>query len=282
MVGSGRSSVLPLFLILALLPASCAQHSARPAPSTESPVAIFVAGDYGFEGPDTLPAGWTTIRVHNDGLEAHHIQILELTEGKTLADLSNALRTPLIAVPKWAKHRGGPNAVDSGGVAEARVHLDPGSYALICVIPSKDGTPHVILGMAKELHVTEQGAFSQRLTNHYHVAMRDYEFVIVEPVSKGTHSFYVKNRGSQPHQVSLVRLDPASAPSDILAAFAPNSQTSLPGKLVGGMTGLEPGGEGSFTADLSEGRYAFICLFPNPSSPSSHAAKGMVMDFAVK
>lgn len=282
MVVSGRASVLPLFFILVLLPASCAQHSVSPAGSAESPVAIFVADDYGFEGPDTLSAGWTTIHIHNHGLEPHHIQLLKLAEGKTIADLSNALRAPLIAVPEWAKHKGGPNAVDSGGIAEARVHLDAGSYALICVIPSKEGTPHVMLGMAKELHVTEQGAFSQRMTNHYHVAMRDYEFVIVEPVSKGTHSFYVKNRGSQAHQVSLVRLDPTSSPRDILAAFASNSRMSLPGKLVGGMTGLEPGGEGSFTADLSEGRYAFICLFPNPGSPTSHAAKGMVMDFTVK
>jgi hypothetical protein len=282
MVGFGRSSVLTFFLVLVLLPSTCAQHSVRPKVPTESPVAIFVADDHGFEGPDRLAAGWITIRIHNHGLEPHHIQLLKLSDGKTLADLSNALRTPLIAVPDWAKHSGGPNAVDSGGIAEARVHLDPGSYALICVIPVKDGTPHVALGMSKELRVTEQGAFSQRLTNHYHVAMRDYEFVLVEPVSKGTHSFYVKNRGSQPHQVSLVRLDPTSAASDIPAAFTTNSQTAIPGKLVGGMSGLEPEGEGSFTADLSEGRYALICLFPNPGSSSSHAAKGMVLDFTVK
>lgn len=272
---------LPRCLLLVLF-LGCTQPFVLPANSAELPVATFVADDYSFEGPDVLPAGWMTVRIHNHGLEPHHIQLLKLTEGKTVADLSNALHDPLIAVPGWAKHMGGPNGVGSGGVAEARVHLEPGSYAIICVIPSKEGTPHVMLGMTKALQVTEQDASSQRALHHYHLAMRDYEFVVIEPVSKGRHSFYVKNRGSQPHQVSLVRLDQASNADDILAAFSPNAVITLPGTLMGGITGLEPGGEGAFTADLSEGRYAFICLFPNPSSPSSHAAKGMVMNFTVR
>lgn len=245
-------------------------------------MAIFVADDYAFEGPDTLPAGWMTVRIHNHGREPHHIQLLKLTEGKSFTDLSNALRDPMVAVPGWAKHMGGPNGVGSGGIAEARVHLEPGSYALICLIPSKDGTPHVMLGMTKELHVTEHGASSQRVMHHYHLAMLDYEFVLIEPATKGKHSFYVKNRGTQPHQASLIRLDETSAPHDVLAAFGPSATRPLPGTLIGGITGLEPGGEGSFTADLSEGRYAFICLFPNPRSASSHAAKGMVMNFSVR
>lgn len=277
----GRPLAAFLFPLL-FLAAGCTQHMLRSTESPEPPVAIFVAEEYAFEGPDTLPAGWTTVRIHNHGHEPHHIQLLKLTEGKTVADLSSALQGPLIQVPTWARHMGGPNGVSSGRIAEARVHLDPGSYALICVIPSIDGTPHVALGMTKKLQVTEQGDAARRLVNHYHLAMRDYEFVVVEPISKGRHSFYVKNRGTQPHQVSLVRLDPDSSAGDILAAFTPGVTTALPGTLVGGMTGLEPGGEGAFTADLPEGRYALICLFPNPSAPSSHAVKGMVMNFSVK
>jgi hypothetical protein len=282
MVGICRRSPSFLLLVFVLLAAAYAQQNVQSATPAESPIAIFVADDYAFEGPDTLPAGWTTVQIHNHGLEPHHIQLLKLTEGKTLTDLSSALHNPLITMPGWAKHMGGPNGVGSGGIAEARVHLEPGSYALICVIPSKDGTPHVMLGMAKKLRVTDQSAFSSRLVHQYHLAMRDYEFVVVEPIWKGRHSFFVKNRGSQPHQVSLVRLDHASSGSDVLAAFSPDATTTLPGTLMGGITGLEPGGEGSFTADLSQGRYAFICLFPNPNSPSSHAAMGMVMNFTVR
>jgi uncharacterized cupredoxin-like copper-binding protein len=57
---------------------------------------------------------------------------------------------------------------------------------------------------------------------------------------------------------------------------------SLPGQLIGGMSGLEPGTEGTFAAAFSPGRYAMICLFPNPTAPDSHAAKGMVMHFTIE
>ena len=136
MVGLSRHCPRCLLFILLLLPAGCTQPSAHAMSPSESPVAVFVADDYAFEGPDTLPAGWTTVRIHNHGLEPHHIQLLKLTEGKTITDLSTALRGPLITMPGWAKHMGGPNGVGSGGIAEARVHLEPGSYALNCIIPS--------------------------------------------------------------------------------------------------------------------------------------------------
>lgn len=278
-IGSSPASrfVFPFLLLV-----GCAQHTAQPVNLPEPLVAVFVAEEYAFQGPDHLPAGPTTVRIHNHGHEPHHIQLLKLTEGKTLADLTTALQGPLVSVPGWAKHMGGPNGVSPGGIAEARINLEAGSYALICVIPSKSGTPHVVLGMTKELRVTEQSASTQHPMNHYHLAMRDYEFVVVQSISKGRHSFYVKNRGTEPHQVSLVRLEPSASASDILAAFSPDATVAMPGRMIGGMTGLEPGGEGSFTADLSEGRYAFICLFPNPGSSSSHAQKGMVMNFTVK
>ncbi len=281
MVNLSRRGV-PVILLLIPLTVGCAQHTPRPAGSQEPPTAIFVAADYAFEGPDSLPAGSTTVRIHNHGREPHHIQLLKLTEGKTVTDLTAALQGPLVSIPGWAKHMGGPNGVSSGGIAEARIYLEAGTYALICLIPSKSGTQHLALGMTKELRVTEQAAPDQHPMNHYHLAMRDYEFVVVQSISKGRHSFYVKNRGTQVHQVSVVRLDPSADVSDILAAFEPNAAVAMPGRLIGGITGLEPGREGSFTVDLSKGRYAFICLFPNPGARSSHARKGMVMNFTVK
>ncbi|WP_447598694.1 hypothetical protein [Nitrospira sp. Nam80] len=283
MVNLSRRGV-PVILTFILLAAGCAQHilGSGSVDSHEPPIAIFVAEDYAFEGPDSLPAGPATVRIHNHGHEPHHIQLLKLTEGKTVADLAAALQGPLVSVPEWAKHMGGPNGVSPGGIADARVHLEAGTYALICMIPSKSGIPHVALGMTKELRVTEQVTSVQPQMNHYHLAMRDYEFVVVQSILSGRHSFYVKNRGTQPHQVSVVRLDPNAKASDILAAFEPDAAMAMPGRLIGGMTGLEPGREGSFTIDLPEGRYAFICLFPNPSASSSHARKGMVMNFTIK
>jgi uncharacterized cupredoxin-like copper-binding protein len=68
----------------------------------------------------------------------------------------------------------------------------------------------------------------------------------------------------------------------VLKAFTRDAPLSLPGKLIGGISGLEPGSDGTFTAELTPGRYAIMCLFPNPSARHSHAAKGMVMNFTVE
>lgn len=177
---------------------------------------------------------------------------------------------------------GGPNGIEPGEEGEATLHLTPGSYVLICTIPARNGRPHVALGMQKPLNVVERAAAKPAFSAHYHLAMRDFEFAVVERMKAGRHSFYTVNRGSRPHEVSLVRLAPDASAEQIVTALTLGHGVPLPGKLVGGITELEPDGEGVFTATLSPGRYALICLFPNPHVPDSHARKGMVLDFTIK
>lgn len=246
------------------------------------PVASFSSWDHGFEGPDVLPAGLTTLRLHNRGQAPHQLQLLHLTQGRTAADLAAYLLTSQGEVPAWAKHRGGPNGVSPGETAEATIYLEPGTYVITCAIPNKAQHPHTPLGMSKTLHVVGSRSPQPDFMGQVHMAMFEYEFVVVQHIRSGPQTFYVVNRGHQVHQVSLVQLNPGASASDMLAAFASTEAAPLPGKLLGGMTGLEPGGRGMFTAALSRGRYALICLFPNPGAHDSHAAKGMVMNFTVE
>jgi hypothetical protein len=111
------------------------------------------------------------------------------------------------------------------------------------------------------------------------MAMFDYEFVVIQPLRRGRHSFYVINRGHQVHQVSFVRLNRGASTEDLLKAVSQDQPLPLPGKLIGGMSGLEPGRDGTFTAELTRGRYAIMCLF---GGGESHAAKGMVMNFTIE
>lgn len=273
-----RSYLLFASVLLIAYLGTVAPAAAFPPPA----VAAFSAWDHGFDGPDAIPAGQTSIRLHNGGREPHQLQLLKLDGGKSAADLAAYLLEHDWAFPAWARHMGGPNGVGSGGDAEATIYLEPGSYVLICVIPSGNRQPHAALGMQRALHVTEQAPAPPDFHGNFHMAMLDYEFVVVQELRKGRHTFYVVNRGSEPHQVSLVRLDRDASAEDVLAAFGRVPASSLPGRLIGGMSGLEPGGEGMFTAELSPGRYAMICLFPNPASRESHAAKGMVMNFTIE
>jgi hypothetical protein len=163
-------SVLLLGCSYFLLGASSLQEAVRSATSSQPTVATFLAHDYGFEGPDTVPSGLTVLRLQNRGQESHHIQLVQLTEGKSPSDLAAAFQGALIEFPRWAKRTGGPNGVGSGGEAEALLDLQPGSYVLICLIPAKDGTPHVVSGMQKPLRVVEKGSSTQVLGGDYHMA----------------------------------------------------------------------------------------------------------------
>jgi uncharacterized cupredoxin-like copper-binding protein len=250
-------------------------------PSPASRIATFSATDYKFDGPDRLPAGETVVRLKNRGTELHQLQFLKLDEGKTPDDLAAALKTGNHGVPSWAKHMGGPNGVPAGGLSEATLYLEPGSYVIICGIPGQEHKTHAEFGMQKALRVTDTKPAPPEFKGNFHMAMFEYEFVVVQPLRKGRHTFYVINRGNQVHQASLVRLNTGASADDVLTALEQNTHSRLPGTLVGGMSGLEPGRDGTFTAELTPGRYAIMCLFSNPHAAESHAAKGMVMNFTI-
>ena len=252
------------------------------AASTQAAEATFLAWDHRFDGPDSVPAGQTTVRLHNRGKEPHQLQFLKLDPGKTPADLTAALRSDTESIPPWAKHVGGPNGVGSGHMSEATLYLEPGSYVLICGIPGKKHKSHATLGMHKALRVIDTNPPPPEFQGNFHMAMFDYEFVVVQPLRKGQHTFYVVNRGNQVHQVSFIRLNPGASTDDVLAALEQDNSSRLPGVLIGGMSGLEPGRDGTFTADLTPGRYAIMCLFSSAKTTQSHAAKGMVMNFTIE
>ena len=248
--------------------------SATPS-DPQANIVTFSASDSRLEGPEQLPAGQTTVRLRNRGKEPHQLKFLKLEEGKSPADLATTLKSLTGAVPSWAKYMGGPNGADAGKVSEATLYLEPGTYVVICGVPGKH---HLRNAPQKIVRVRDTASPPAEFRGNFHMAMFEYEFVVVQPLRKGRHSFYVINRGSQVHQVTFVRLDPGASASDVLTALNQDKPSPLPGKLIGGMSGLEPGRDGTFTAELTPGRYAIMCLFGNGES---HAAKGMVTNFTI-
>jgi uncharacterized cupredoxin-like copper-binding protein len=282
--GSGGCCVLALIAIGSVIsePITAASAGSRAAKSATTHEATFSAWDHRFEGPESIPAGQTSVLLHNRGKEPHQLQLLKLEEGKSPADLAAALQSGGQGVPVWAKQMGGPNGVDAGKTSEATVYLEPGSYVMICGIPGRHHKSHAEIGMQKALRVRDTTPAPAEFKGNFHMAMFDYEFVVVQPLRKGRHTFYVINRGSLSHQASFVRLNPGASADDVLAALNDEIPASLPGMLIGGMSGLEPGREGMFTAELTPGRYAIMCLFSNADIGESHAAKGMVMHFTIE
>src|SRR5690349_10307996 len=130
----------------ALLPTT---FYARPAEAPRAPRLVTVtAKDYAFEAPASIPAGTVTLRLVNKGKEFHHVSIMKLEQGKTLADLNKAMESHG-PPPAWLVDVGGPNPTALGTTTEATLTLDAGNYVMMCFIPSPDGMPHMMKGMIK-------------------------------------------------------------------------------------------------------------------------------------
>ena len=243
---------------------------------------VFVAHDYGFSGPDRLPAGRTTVRIVNEGQDLHHIQFLRLLRGKSASDFRAAIAADAGRLPSWVEYAGGPNAHLPGSEAAATVNLTEGDYVLICWIPDKNGVPHVVLGMQKALFV--RGGKPMKVSTPQPaltVKQVDYQFILSKRIRPGVHRIDVTNHGTQPHELVVVRLSPGATIQDVIASFEPGASGPPKGVLVGGITGIEKGERVSFTGEFEPGRYGLICFIPDATG-RPHFLHGMTSEFTVE
>jgi len=111
--------------------------------------------DYDFVLSQPLTAGKHVVRVENTGAQAHEIVIAALAPGKTLKDFiaweEGGEKGPL-PTGQWL---GGITTLDVGGHSQFTTTFAPGSYLLLCFWPdAKDGKPHLMHGMGKEITVS--------------------------------------------------------------------------------------------------------------------------------
>ncbi len=280
-------------VVCAALPvvAACAtpdtvpSDSAAPAAAAEPRVVTVSAADFTFEAPDTVEAGLTTIRLINGGSEMHHVQLLRLTDGHTFADFENAMKgAKEPAMPAWAVAEGGPNSPGPTGQAEATLDLAAGNYAIICVIPSADGVPHIMKGMARPLTVTGSSTVATTAAApkaDIVVKLVDYAFEMPETIAAGRHTIRVENGAAQPHEVFIVQLAPGKTSQDVIT-YVSKMTGPPPGKPIGGTTVMGKDGVNYITVDLAPGDYGLFCFAPDARDGRSHIAHGMVKQFTIK
>src|SRR2546426_12273088 len=111
--------------------------------------------DYVFQLSEPLTAGIHVVRVENAGVQAHEVVIAALSPGKTLQDFiaweEGGEKGPL-PTGEWL---GGVTTLDIGRHSQFAATFAPGSYLLLCFWPdAKDGKPHIMHGMAKQITVS--------------------------------------------------------------------------------------------------------------------------------
>jgi uncharacterized cupredoxin-like copper-binding protein len=243
----------------------------------------FVAHDHGYSGPDRIPAGMTSVEIVNNGQGLHHAQIVKLAAGKTAVEFVSAIKADPVHWPNWVNFVGGPNAVAPGDRTTATMRLNAGHYLVLCLIPDKNGVPHVMLGMEKPVTVVPVStvAFDEP-TPDVTITQRDFHFDFSKPITAGTHTIQVMNGGGQPHEAFVVKLAPGATVKDFIAAFEPGAAGPPPGRPVGGLVGIDRGRRGFFTTMFDPGRYAIMCFFPDQTTGREHFAQGMISEFTVK
>ena len=131
----------------------------------------------------------TTFQLVNDGKDLHHITIVRIDSGKTLADLKHELAMPA-APPSWVSLMGGPNAVGPAQESNATLDLTPGSYAMVCFVDQPGGVPHFAKGMIRPFTVIAgpAGATAAAPTADATIQLSDYAFDVSKPLTAGKHT----------------------------------------------------------------------------------------------
>ena len=111
--------------------------------------------DYDFQLSRPFTAGRHVVQVDNAGAQGHEVVIAALAPGKSLRDFiaweAGGEKGPL-PTGQWL---GGVTTLDVGGHAQFTTTLAPGHYLLLCFWPdAKDGKPHIMHGMGKEIAVS--------------------------------------------------------------------------------------------------------------------------------
>ncbi len=256
----------------------------NPVPPPEPNAVAYSAVNYAFAGPATLPSGLTEITLTNQGTELHHQQIIKLPEGLTTGDFFTLLEElpPDAPTPPGIELTGGVSVIGPGVSSTATLDLSVGNYMMLCFVPNAEGIPHVALGMALPLTVTQStGPVAAEPEATVSMDMVEFGFELSGPITGGPQVIEATNAGAQEHEFLIVQLAPEATVEEFLEAVE-SDPSQAPGVFLGGLQAISPGGQGFVTIDFAPGNYALVCGVPDEATGAPHFALGRLHQFTVQ
>ena len=279
---------LGLIIVTAALGSACrGDGEARRTETDAIPmVATVTATDFEFDAPDTLPEGWTTFHLVNNGSAIHAALLVKLEEGRTLDGFLEGYSQAQEAGGPWDALGllGGIVAPPPQGSTNATMYLGAGHYAWYCPLRSADGVSYVTgHRMARPFVVTQRGASAPQSVapkSSVTITMIDYAFLLNAPLTAGQHMIRVENQGPEPHEVILMKLAPGKSVGDVQTwledFWSPHPFSSA----SGGVVIENAGAESFFEVDLTPGNYVLFCDISAPDG-RPHWQHGMIMPVQV-
>jgi hypothetical protein len=133
--------------------------------------------------------------------------------------------------------------------------------------------------MIRPFQVSGGAPAAQPLDLDGEIVLSDFSIAMPE-VEAGEQTFRVTNNGPLPHEVVLMKLTEGATVADV-EAFLQGQAGPPSSVLLGGTTGIAPGGRAWVRFDVKPGTYVAICFIPDPPSGKSHYELGMVSTFTV-
>jgi uncharacterized cupredoxin-like copper-binding protein len=251
------------------------------------PKVTIEAADFSFKAPATIPAGYVDVTVNNTGKEGHQVQFVKLGNGVTMDAFVAAVSKTDIGALASSTFVGGPNGADPGQSVTTTVKLDPGTYALACLIPGSDGQPHAAHGMTGTVKVVKTAASVETApTTKGTITLGDFVF---EPPAgfNGNGTYAVVNKGNEVHELALFKIAEGKTLDDVKGFLlsppgSPPPAGPPPFSEAGGTVGLSPNQMAWLNLKLEPGQYAMFCFFPDPAKGDMpHALEGMIKAFTV-
>jgi hypothetical protein len=270
-----------LALLASLALAAACQTQA--VPPGRPRVITITATDYAFGAPDTIVAGMTTFKLVNQGKEPHQAVIVGASDHSFAELEAGALGTDP-RLPDWLVFPAGPGVAVGGDSSNATAHIPAGNYLIACFIPSPDGQVHVAKGMVRRLVVVPAPAGTVAAAEpmaDVTVTLADYSFTLSQPLTAGTHTIRVENRGPQVHELAIEQLGPGKTLADWRRWAAAGAKGMGPSKPLGGFIGPNVGAVGWVTVTLTPGRYLLTCYVPDAKDGKPHVMHGMVQEITV-
>jgi hypothetical protein len=273
----------PIFAILLVGLAACTGNEAPPAAPVPTEV-HFTASDFAFQGPATIESGMVTFVLDNVGETLHHLQLIKLPDGMTVQAFQEAMSQmqPGSPPPPWfaSASAGGVNPPAEGESARATMMVEPGEYAVLCMVDTPDHIPHVFKGMIQPLTVTASSEPAADLPQaDMMLTLVDYAFSFATPPTAGSHVIHVMNTAQQAHEVAFIKLLPGRTMDDV-AAWAETFE-NMPFTIHGGVPAMAPGQMADVYVDFTPGEWVALCFVGDINDGAPHLVHGMVLPFTI-